>query len=96
MINLGITNQKCHQFQRITLTGRTALDYICTDDLSENALKSIGKLIMYIIDNIFPTTPYPEVFKIQCEHEREYIKCFGQQLHISEAIGLDRFCVPAV
>ena len=51
---------------------------------------------MYIIDNIIPTTPYPDVFKIQSEHEREYVSKFGQQLHISEAIGLDRFCVPAI
>ena len=78
LINLGITNQKCHAFKNITITGRTALDYISTDDLSENALKSIGKLIMYIIDNILPTTTYPDVFSIQNEYEREYIGEFGK------------------
>ena len=80
----------------VTITGRTALDYISTEDLSAHALKSIGKLIMYIIDNILPTTPYPDIFKIQCKHEKECVRKFGQQLYISDAIGLDRFCVPAL
>ena len=78
------------------MTGRNALDYISTDDLSVNTLKLIGKLIMYIIDNIFPTTTYPDVFSIQNEYEREYIREFGKQLHINESLGLDRFFVPAV
>ena len=100
VINLGITDQRCHDYKRITITGRMALDLISTSknsfSLSRDALLSIAKLLMFIIDTILPSTPFPNIFKTQNQYELEYVKMFGQQLHITKEMGLDRFCVPAV
>ena len=84
----------------MTITGRTALDLISTSknsfSLSRDALQSIAKLLMFIIDTILPSTPFPYIFKIQNQYEKDYVKKFGQQLHITKEMGLDRFCIPAV
>ena len=100
LINLGITDQKCHEYQRITITGRTALNLISTTtrdiDLSTCALKSIGNLIMFIINHILPTTKYPNIFKIRNKYEREYLNMFAKQLCITNKTYLEKFGVPAV
>ena len=100
VINLGVTDQRCHDYKHITITGRAALDLISTSGnkfcLSDDALKSIGKLLMFVIDHILPTTTYPDIFKVQNKYEKEYITLFGQQLHITKGMGLNRFCIPAV
>ena len=51
---------------------------------------------MFIIDKILPTTTCRNVFDVKNKYEKEYIKLFGQQLHITKEMGLERFCIPAV
>ena len=100
LINLGITNRKVDQLPRITLTGRCGLNLISTStqsmSLSNSALKSIGKLLMYIIDFCIPETPYPDIFKCSSRYEKNYISLFGKQLLITKEMGLERFNIPAI
>ena len=100
LINLGITNRKVDQLPRITLTGRCGLNLISTStqsmSLSNSALKSIGKLLMYIIDFCIPETPYPDIFKCSSRYEKDYISLFGKQLLITKEMGLERFNIPAI
>ena len=100
LINLGVTNQKCDQYVRTSITGRVGLNLISTKtqkiDLSKTALSSIGKLLMYIIDFCLPATPMSQSFQGTSIFEDKYIKLFGKQLGITEDMGLDRFVFPAV
>ena len=100
LINLGVTNQKCDQYVRTSITGRVGLNLISTNtqkiDLSKTALSSIGKLLMYIIDFCLPATPMSKSFQGTSIFEDKYTKLFGEQLGITEAMGLNRFVFPAV
>ena len=66
IINLGITNRRLHDLTRISITGRMALSLISTTtshmNLSEQALSSIGRLLVYIQKKLLPTTPFPLSF----------------------------------
>ena len=77
LINLGITNRKVDQLPRLTLTGRCGLNLISTSTqimtLTKSSLKSIGKLLMYIINCCIPESPYPDIFKCTSSYENDYI-----------------------
>jgi hypothetical protein len=100
LLNLGITNQKCDQYVRCTITGRVGLNLISTKSkkiqLSENALKSIGSLLMFLIDYCLPSTSLKNVFDTVDKYELEYIHQFGKQLGLTEETGLLRFVFPAI
>ena len=86
--------------KRITITGRVGLNLISTrtktKSISEEGLKSIGKLLMYVIDHCIPKTTFPDIFNHTNQHERKYIEDFGKQLLITKEMGLDRFNIPAL
>ena len=100
LINLGVTNRMVHKHERISVTGRVGLNLISTStvvmNLSIATLKSIGKLLMLIVDQCIPLTPLHHIFKTTDKYELEYIRLFGQQLCISDENGLDRFCIPGI
>lgn len=100
LINLGVTNQKIDKLERITITGRVGLNIISHDtkvmQLNKQTLKTIGDLLMLIIDHGIPTTEYTQSFSTSDKYELEYIRKFGQQLCIQEDEGLERFCIPAI
>ena len=99
LINLGLTNRRLDKLRRITITGRVGLNLIETStktiSLDSNALKGIGRLLMYVIDECLPHTPYANVFKSTNKYEREYLQLFGKQL-LLEGNELSRFCFPAI
>lgn len=99
IINLGITDQKCDQYVRCSVTGRVGLNLISTTTkkmkLSTVALLSIGKLLMFVIDYCLPSTTLKHVFETQDKYELHYIRQFGQQLGLSTN-DLPRFVFPAI
>ena len=86
--------------KRITITGRVGLNLISTrtktKSISEEGLKSIGKLLMYVIDHCIPKTTFPDIFNHMNKQERKYIEEFGKQLLITKEMGIDRFNIPAL
>lgn len=100
LLNLGITNQKCDQYVRCTITGRVGLNLISTKSkkmqLSEDSLKSIGSLLMFLIDYCLPSTSLKNVFDTIDKYELEYIHQFGKQLGLTEESGLLRFIFPSI
>ena len=94
LINLGITNQKCDQYVRKTVTGRVGLNLIQTSslkrNLTEDALSSIGSLLMFVNDYCLPGTIAESVFKTTNKHELEYIQ------ELCRHLGLLRCQVPVL
>ena len=86
IINLGLTNMKFDQMERITVSGRVGLKLIqtTTKDMTipEEALAAIGRLIVHVLDEIIPSSPYPDVYNICDQWEREFIEELANQLHI--------------
>ena len=99
IINLGITDQKCDQYVRCSVTGRVGLNLISTSTrkmkLSHVALLSIGKLLMFVIDYCLPSTTLKDVFETTDKYELQYIREFGEQLGLSTN-ELARFVFPAI
>ena len=80
------------------MTGQVGLNLIShrtqTTNLSDSAMKAIGKLLMYVNDHVLPATPFPDVYNCTDEDELEYLKQFGKQLFLDES-ELKRFKFPA-
>ena len=100
VLNLGITNRKIDQQYRVSISGRVGLNLIqsCTKDrcLSNDTLKNIGNLLMYIIDECLPRTPFEKEFKKVTQFEKEYLDLFADQLLIHNKAQKERFCIPAI
>ena len=56
VMNLGITNLKCHCYKRLTLLGNVCPDLISQQtkhhSIPNKLMYAIGKLLMYITDNV--------------------------------------------
>ena len=90
-IHLGITNRKIDQLERITVTGRCGLNLIShktkSMDLDDNALKTVGKILLHLSDNILPSM-FPDCNAFSnCENSgnKKYLKMFAKQLLLEEA-----------
>lgn len=74
--------------KRITVTGRMALSLIShntkTMSLSEEALISIGRILVFAQKKIIPQTPFAHIFKCGSTIEKHYIILFAKQLGITE------------
>ena len=88
IINLGLTDRKIDQLERISITGRIGLNLIQTTTqsmrLEPEALRSIAKLLVHINNEILPTTPYKDVFKLHHNMEKFYVGLFGRQILLTE------------
>jgi hypothetical protein len=100
VLNLGITDQKIHKQERITITGRVGLDLISSmskkQSLSQDSLKLIGELLLYITTKVLHKTTFNDIFYTTNENELYYIREFGRQLLIKKDSDLDRFFVPSI
>ena len=64
--------------------------------LSVSALRSIGRLIMFVVDKCIPSLNMKDVFYTNNAYELSYLRWFGQQLLLSDEDGLSRFNIPAI
>lgn len=64
--------------------------------LSVPALRSIGRLTMFILDKLLPRIGMSKIFETVNPDELQYLRWFGQQLCIAEEDGLDRYNIPAL
>ena len=71
------------------MTGQVGLNLIShrtqTTNISDSAMKAIGKLLMYVNDHVLPATPFLVVYNCTDEDELEYLKQFGKQLFLDES-----------
>lgn len=100
LINLGITQSKVDKYRRISVTGRVDLQLIQTETakmkLSVPALRSIGRLIMFVVDKCIPSLNTKDIFYSNNAYELSYLRWFGQQLLVTDEDGLSRFNIPAI
>ena len=87
-------------YERISITGRVDLQMIQTETakmkLSVPALRSIGKLIMFVVDECIPNLNVKDIFFTDNKYEISYLRLFGKQLLLTDEDGLSRFNIPAI
>ena len=99
-VNLGLTNRKVDQLERITVTGRCGLNLIqtstTTHELSHDLLKSIGSLLVYILNYNIPSKVIHSIFKPSSSYEIKYLRQFAKQLIITDDNDISQFIFPAL
>ena len=65
-------------------------------NLSEQALSSIGRLLVYIQKKLLPTTPFPLSFSRKSKYEEKYIRMFANQLQITNDTDIQNFGFHAI
>ena len=100
LINLGLTNRRIHDLERVTITGKCCPTLISTNtktmSIPEESKKELGKLLVYIIDNVLPSTTLPEVFNSDNKVHNIMSTKFGKQLLLTKETGLERFTFEAI
>ena len=95
VINLGITNRRLHDIERVTITGQAGVSLIASQsqkvNIPESCLKKIGEFLIYVNDYMLPKTPFADVYKTQNEDELKYLEMFAEQLKLDKNSGRDRF-----
>ena len=64
--------------------------------LSDQALSSIGKLLVYVQEQILPHTPFPKAFSRKSDYEEKYIRMFANQLKITNEDDIKKFGFHAI
>ena len=65
-------------------------------NLSQQALSSIGRLLMFIQKKLLPKTPFPLAFTRKSKYEEKYIRMFANQLQITNEDDIHNFGFHAI
>ena len=99
VLSLGITSNKCHCYKRTTILGHVALDLLSLPQISQECVKSIGKLLMFLSQDkfrsILPRDLQSVFFVNNNKHSLEYLYKFAEQLLIPSSEYTNRFMFPS-
>ena len=100
VLNLGVTNQKCHKYKRCSIGGRVHLDLIDTStkkmNMNSTTLKAIAKLLLEVSRDYLPYLGKKDLFKCACKHEKMVVSKFAKQLLLTNEKDIEDFCIPAI
>jgi hypothetical protein len=99
-INLGLTDQKCDQYEVVNILGGIKPSLIqtktSTRDLPPEVLKGIADLALYCLRDVIPKTNFDKCYPNSKGPLHDLHTEFARQLCLTDCKDIEEYCIPGI